>query len=132
MLEPDPTSPPIAKIYISGIWQFHRQLEKLSNVSDNKNVLVLAAFFHSVALGIGLYVIIYKKRASEASLKNFWYAYTKATPDNTENREMLFSEMYILTIREGGSGPNTPSRTALYYIQTDGPTGTRTDGQTIR
>ena len=36
--------------------------------------------------------------------KNFKYRHTKLPPDNAENLEMLFSEMYILIIQRGGGG----------------------------
>ena len=43
------------------------------------------------------------------------YVY-KSTPDNAEKLEMLFLEMYILNISEGGGGqdplPNPTSRSA--------------------
>ena len=32
----------------------------------------------------------------------------KNTPDNAENLEMLFSEMYILRIKGGGGHPDPP------------------------
>ena len=48
-------------------FQFPRQSAKLSNVSNKKNVLVLAAVFHSVAME---YLIVYNNGRSKRVGKN--------------------------------------------------------------
>ena len=70
---------------------FPRQSAKLSNGSDWTCTFILFRYNNRRA-----------KRAGK-----FFNAHTKMTPDNAENLEMLFSEIYILKI-PGGSRPPTP------------------------
>ena len=74
-------------------------------IQDNKQNCRRIATWHKYTF----IVIRYDKQASKANRKILKCAY-KNTPDNAENLEMLFSEMYILKNPVGVQTPppNTP------------------------
>ena len=65
-------------------FQFPRQSAKLSNVSNKKNVLVLAAGFHSVAIE---YLIVYNNGRSKQVGKNEMHI--QSLPGSRDNAENL-------------------------------------------